>query len=58
MFSATVSTRVELRLRLADGTPWSVAFSPGIERFIGRYARADGIGCGGPLLAFATIDIR
>jgi hypothetical protein len=57
MFSATVFPRVELRLRLADGTPWSVAFSPGIERFIGRYARADGMGCGGPLLAYTKIDI-
>jgi hypothetical protein len=56
MFSATVTTRVELRLRFPDGSPWSVAFSPGIERFIGAYPRVDGIDCGEPLLVFDRVE--
>lgn len=56
MFSATVFPRVELRLTLPDGSPWSVAFSPGIERFIGPYPRVEGIDCGGPLLSFERIE--
>ncbi len=46
---------VELVLRLPDGAPWSLTFSPGIERFIGYYPRLDGIDAGGPLLSFRTI---
>ena len=56
MFSATVYPRVELRLRLEDGTPWAVGFSPGIERFIGSYPRLDALSGAGPLLTFARID--
>lgn len=56
MFSATVLSRVELRISLPDGSPWSVAFSPGIERFIGHYPRVEGIDSGGPLLAFHRAD--
>jgi hypothetical protein len=29
--------RVDLVLRLPEGEPWAVSFSPGIERFIGHY---------------------
>jgi hypothetical protein len=43
---------VELVLRLPDGSPWSLSFSPGIERFIGRYPRLEGIDPGGSLLEF------
>jgi hypothetical protein len=43
---------VELVLRLPDGSPWSLTFSPGMELFIGRYPRLDGIDPGGPLLSF------
>jgi len=46
---------VELVLRLPDGAPWSLTFSPGIERFIGYYPRLDGIDPGDPLLSFRTI---
>jgi hypothetical protein len=56
MFSATVLPRVELRLRRPDGSPWSVVFSPGIERFIGYYPRLEELDCGGPLLVFETVE--
>ena len=44
---------VELVLRLPAGGPWSLTFSPGMERFIGYYPRLCGIGPGGSLLAYA-----
>ncbi|HYD36119.1 MAG TPA: hypothetical protein VEA60_00805 [Allosphingosinicella sp.] len=44
--------RVELVLRLADGRPWRLTVSRGIERFIGHYPRLDGIDSGEPLLRF------
>jgi hypothetical protein len=52
MFSVSESPRVELLLWQPDGQPWSVTFSPGVERFIGAYARLDGIDPGGPLLEY------
>jgi hypothetical protein len=48
--------RLELVLRLADGSPWRLTLSPGIERFIGYYPRIDGIDPGGPLLRFRVAD--
>jgi len=54
--SSTDAPRVELVLRLADGNPWRLTFSQGIERFIGPYPRVDGIDCGGPLLRFRVAD--
>jgi hypothetical protein len=48
--------RVELLLRLEDGSPWSLSVSAGIERFIGYYARVDGIDSGEPLLHFQAVD--
>jgi hypothetical protein len=45
--------RVELVLRLAEGEPWTVSFSPGIERFIGHYPRLDDIAPEGTLLTFS-----
>ena len=56
MFSATVFPRVELRLTRPDGSPWTVAFSPGIERFIGPYPRVEGMACEGALLAFEKVE--
>jgi len=49
-------SHVELRLRLADGSPWPLTMSPGIERFIGYYPLIDGFEAGGPLLRFRTAD--
>jgi hypothetical protein len=46
---------VELLLRLPDGRPWSLTFSPGIERFIGYYPRLDGVDPDGPLLTFRRL---
>jgi len=46
---------VELVLRNRDGDPWSLILSLGMERFIGRYPRLDGIGCGEPLLSFRRL---
>ena len=48
--------RVELVLRLADGNPWRLTLSPGMERFIGAYPRVEGIDAGGPLLRFEVAD--
>lgn len=48
--------RVELVLRLADGSPWRVRFSAGVERFIGPYPRLGGIMSDGPLLEFETVQ--
>jgi hypothetical protein len=55
LFGADVAPRVELALRLPDGRPWSLTFSPGIERFIGHYPRLEGFNCRGPLLEYARI---
>jgi hypothetical protein len=55
MFSARQFPRIELLLWQADGQPWSVSFSPGIERFIGAYPRLDGIDAGGPLLEYRAV---
>lgn len=49
------SETVELVLRLPDGRPWSLTFSPGIERFIGYYPRLDGVDPGGALLSFRKL---
>ena len=46
--------RIELVLRLADGSPWRLSLSAGIERFIGRYPRIDGFGDDGALLSFVS----
>ena len=48
--------RLELVLRLADGSPWRLTVSAGMERFIGYYPRVDGIDAGGPLLRFRIAD--
>lgn len=48
--------RIELVLRLADGTPWRLTLSPGMERFVGYYPRVEGIDPGGPLLRFEVAD--
>ena len=55
-FGADNLPKVELELLLADGSPWRLTFSPGIERFIGHYPRLDGIDAGGPLLQFRIAD--
>jgi hypothetical protein len=49
------ATMVELVLRLPDGRPWSLTFSPGIERFIGYYPRLDGVDPDGALLTFRAL---
>jgi hypothetical protein len=56
MFSATVLSRVELRISSPEGGPWSVTFSPGIERFIGAYPRIDALDCEGGLLRFERVE--
>lgn len=48
--------RVELVLRLEDGSPWRLTVSTGMERFIGYYPRVDGLDADGPLLRFRTAD--
>jgi hypothetical protein len=48
--------RLELVLRLADGSPWRLTLAAGMERFIGYYPRLDGFDAGGPLLRFRIAD--
>ncbi|HEX8263753.1 MAG TPA: hypothetical protein VF547_12860 [Allosphingosinicella sp.] len=48
--------RLELVLRLADGGPWRLSLSAGMERFIGYYPRVEGLDPGGPLLRFRVAD--
>ncbi len=55
MFSVRRSPRLELLLRQPDGQPWSVTFSPGIERFIGAYPRLEGVDAGGSLLEYRAV---
>jgi hypothetical protein len=52
--AVTNPVRVELLLRLADGSPWRLTMSAGMERFIGYYPRVDGIDPDGPLLRFTA----
>ena len=44
--------RLALELRDADGAPWVLILSPGMERFIGAYPRLDGFDTGGALVTF------
>jgi hypothetical protein len=48
--------RVELVLRLADGSPWRLTLSAGSERFIGYYPRLDSFDAGGPLLSYRAVQ--
>lgn len=50
------TSRLELVLRLEDGSPWRLTVSPGIERFIGYYTQVEGLDAGGPLLSFRAVD--
>jgi hypothetical protein len=43
---------VELVLNSAEGEPWTLRMSPGIEQFVGWYPRLGGIDPGGPLMVF------
>ena len=47
--------RLELVLRAADGCPWTLSVSAGMERFIGHYPRVEGIDPDGPLLRFRSV---
>jgi hypothetical protein len=49
-------SRLELVLRLDDGSPWQLTVSAGVERFIGYYPLVDGLDAGGPLLRFRAAD--
>lgn len=52
MFQAAEPGRIELVLTTADGDPWTLEMSAGVERFIGRYARLNRLLVDGPLLDF------
>ncbi|PSJ38394.1 hypothetical protein C7I55_18280 [Sphingomonas deserti] len=51
---ARESARVELVLTSCTGAPWHLSVSRGVERFIGRYPRIDGLVAEGALLQFRT----
>ena len=53
--SAPAAPRVELLLRLADGSPWRLSVSPGVERFIGHYPRLPGFEGESGLLAYRSV---
>ena len=50
--SPATASRLELVLRLEDGSPWRLTVSPGVERFVGRFPMVEGLGADGPLLRF------
>jgi hypothetical protein len=53
LFQADQPAKLELVLSRADGTPWTLTMSAGIERFIGRYPRINRIQVvDGPLLDY------
>ena len=53
MLQTAEQVRVELLLTTADGTPWTLTMSAGVERFIGRYPRLNRIlVVDGPLLDY------
>ncbi|MGA9583252.1 MAG: hypothetical protein WBR13_14930 [Allosphingosinicella sp.] len=47
---------LEIELLLEDGSPWRLAVSAGMERFIGYYPLVDGLDAGGSLLRFRARD--
>lgn len=51
---ASDPSRLELVLRLEDGSPWRLTVSAGVERFVGYYPRLDGFDTGGPLVTFGA----
>ena len=55
MLQTDERARVELLLTTADGMPWTLTMSAGVERFIGRYPRLNRIlVVDGPLLDYRT----
>lgn len=50
------SRRVELLLRLEDGSPWRLTVSAGVERFVGRFPLIEGLRADGPLLRFRAAE--
>ena len=52
MFRGAEPPKVELLLRLEDGTPWTLTLSAGVQRFIGYYPRIRGIDFEGSLLTY------
>ena len=55
---AREAARVELVLTSCTGAPWQLSVSPGVERFIGRYPRIDGLVAEGALLEFRTVTAQ
>lgn len=49
---AAQSERLSLSLRTRDGERWQLSLSPGMDRFVGRYARLPGIAPPGGLLDY------
>ena len=47
--------RTELVLRLADGSPWRLSVTPGMERFIGHYPRLPSFGGESGLLHYRSV---
>ncbi|HYE28356.1 MAG TPA: hypothetical protein VEA61_09005 [Allosphingosinicella sp.] len=43
-------------LRTPEGGQWRLTLSRGMERFIGHYPRVAGLGSGGPLLRYKSLD--
>ena len=52
---AAGAPRVELILRLSDGSPWRLSVSPGVERFIGHYPRLPGFEGESRLLLYRSV---
>lgn len=54
MFQTVAPGRVALVLPTAEGRPWTLTMSSGVERFVGRYARLNRLLIDGPLLDLRT----
>lgn len=52
MFQRPEPAQVELVLYRADGTPWTLSMSAGVERFVGRFPRLPRLLIDGPLLQY------
>ncbi|HEX8572834.1 MAG TPA: hypothetical protein VF759_08790 [Allosphingosinicella sp.] len=50
------ASKIRLQLRTPDGRGWGLTLSNGMERFIGHYPRVAGLGSGGPLLRYESIE--
>lgn len=52
------AARLELVLILADGRPWRLSVSPGMDRFVGYYPQIEGLRSAGALFDWVSTGAR